>query len=192
MNNLQNSPGFEDIKEEMEEIVSTLSIPFGKWNLYPHQRESIGGYVRGKNIVVATGTGSGKTECFLLPILAHLHKSAKSTSEGKVATPAIRSLVLYPMNALVADQLTRLREMLGNRELANHLYKKGLNRNPRFGMYTGRTPFHGWYSRLNKNGVWELTKNRTQLKDIHETYNDLELNRPDIWKMMIKKKENSC
>ena len=91
----------------------------------------------GKNIVVATGTGSGKTECFLLPILAHLHKSAKSTPEDKVATSAIRSLVLYPMNALVADQLTRLREMLGNRELANHLHKKGLNRNPRFGMYTG-------------------------------------------------------
>ena len=189
VNNLHNSPGFEDIKEEIEEIVSTLSIPFGGWNLYPHQRESIEGYVRGKNIVVATGTGSGKTECFLLPILAHLHKSAKSTPEDKVATPAIRSLVLYPMNALVADQLTRLREMLGNRELANHLHKKGLNRNPRFGMYTGRTPFHGWYSRVNKDGVWELTKNRTQLKDIHETYNDLELNRPDIWKMMIKKKK---
>ena len=76
-------------------------------------------YVRGKHIVVATGTGSGKTECFLIPILAHLHNSAENTPDGQIASNAIRSLVLYPMNALVSDQLTRIRDMVGNKIYLN-------------------------------------------------------------------------
>ena len=189
VNKLHENDDIVDIKQELEDIVSTLSIPFGGWNLYPHQRQSIEDYIRGKHIVVATGTGSGKTECFLLPILAHLNKSARNTEEGQKAPRAVRSLVLYPMNALVADQLGRLRSMLGNKELAEHLKEKGLNRYPRFGMYTGRTPFHGWYSTIDKDGKWNNEKNRRKLKDIWKTYKDLELNRPDIWKMMIKKKK---
>jgi len=185
----------EDIKIELEDIVKTLSIPFGNWNLYPHQRESLTSYIRGKNIVVATGTGSGKTECFLLPMLSHLHRSARRNQEingdGVPATSGIRCLVLYPMNALVADQLGRLRKMLGNNELSSHLKnlegKGGLNRSVRFGMYTGRTPFPGWYAKKNNKGKWDNKKNKDNLSDIHKTYLDLEKNRSDIWKMMLRK-----
>ena len=47
----------------MKEIVDTLSIPLGV-ELYPHQRESVEAYVRGKHIVVATGTTQVKLNAF--------------------------------------------------------------------------------------------------------------------------------
>ncbi len=57
-----------------------------------------------QNLIVSTGTGSGKTESFLLPIVDYClkHRSQK----GMVA------IIVYPMNALVNDQLERLRFML--------------------------------------------------------------------------------
>jgi len=147
--NLHKSEGLPDnLREEMEEIVGTLcSGKFANWNLYPHQRKSIQGYLEGKHVVVATGTGSGKTECFMLPILAHLHRSAKRT-KGNVATPAIRCLVLYPMNALVADQLGRLRDMLGDRNVSRRISDLGFGRYPRIGMSTSRAPFYGWNAKI--------------------------------------------
>lgn len=52
--------------------------------------------------LVATGTGSGKTECFLLPVLDHCSR-ARLASE-----PGIKALVIYPMNALATDQARRI------------------------------------------------------------------------------------
>ena len=50
--------------------------------------------------------------------------SAENTPDGQIASNAIRSLVLYPMNALVSDQLTRIRDMVGNKNLSEHLKKR--------------------------------------------------------------------
>ena len=55
-----------------------------------------------------TGTGSGKTESFLLPILGKFAREASECPQS-FAQPAMRALLLYPMNALVNDQLGRLR-----------------------------------------------------------------------------------
>ena len=63
--------------------------------------------------------------------------------------------------------------------MSEKLKSNGLNRYPRFGMYTSRAPFHGWYAK-EKDGEWSNHKNRNSLKDIAKTYNDLELNRPSI------------
>ncbi|NLG80161.1 MAG: DEAD/DEAH box helicase [Firmicutes bacterium] len=92
--------------------------------LYEHQETSIRKLVSGgRNIVVATGTGSGKTETFLVPILEHLFRQHEEGTLG----PGVRALLLYPMNALANDQLARLRTLLGNcREVT-------------FGRYTGET-----------------------------------------------------
>ncbi len=76
--------------------------------LYRHQEVAIRKAVTGRNIIVATGTGSGKTEAFLLPILDALLRE----DEGTLAQPGVRALLLYPMNALVNDQLKRLRQLL--------------------------------------------------------------------------------
>jgi DEAD/DEAH box helicase domain-containing protein len=55
------------------------------------------------NALVATGTGSGKTECFLYPVLDHCQR---------VAGPGIKAIVIYPMNALATDQAKRFAEVI--------------------------------------------------------------------------------
>ncbi|MCC7173331.1 MAG: DEAD/DEAH box helicase [Planctomycetes bacterium] len=76
--------------------------------LYSHQERGIRRVVAEKrNLVAATGTGSGKTETFLIPILDHLHREHEAGTLGK----GVRALLLYPMNALAHDQLKRLRRL---------------------------------------------------------------------------------
>ena len=77
--------------------------------LYIHQEKAIRKFVAGRNLVVSTGTGSGKTESFLIPIINHL---IAEHAEGRLG-PGVRALLLYPMNALANDQLKRLRALLG-------------------------------------------------------------------------------
>lgn len=76
--------------------------------LYTHQEQALRKVAAGRNVVVATGTGSGKTESFLLPILNAIQGE---TFDG-VLSPGVRALLLYPMNALANDQLKRLRGLL--------------------------------------------------------------------------------
>lgn len=79
-------------------------------SLHRHQEEGIRKAVGDRrNLIVATGTGSGKTETFLVPILDHL---LREQERGTLAEPGVRALLLYPMNALANDQVKRLREML--------------------------------------------------------------------------------
>lgn len=110
---------------------------------YKHQSEAIRGVlIDGKNLVVMTGTGSGKTESFLLPILGKLAHEAKTRSAVFGQQPAMRALLLYPMNALVNDQLGRLRALFGDPRLVK-LFKNWAGRPPRFARYTSRTPYAG-------------------------------------------------
>lgn len=93
--------------------------------LYLHQDEAVEKVAHwGRNIVVATGTGSGKTESFLIPILDHL---LREQEVGTLDQPGVRALLLYPMNALANDQLKRLRAILAQYP---HIT---------FGRYTGET-----------------------------------------------------
>ncbi len=72
--------------------------------LYSHQKKAILKLCKEKrSIVISSGTGSGKTECFSIPIINDLLKDD---------TPGVRALLVYPLNALVNDQLERLRVML--------------------------------------------------------------------------------
>lgn len=109
---------------------------------YVHQAAALEAFLgRDEEIIVATGTGSGKTESFLMPILGSLAvESAQRPESWKV--PGCRALLLYPMNALVNDQLARLRRLLGDAEIAKAL-KGGRDRRATFGMYTSRTPYPG-------------------------------------------------
>lgn len=112
--------------------------------MYKHQAEAYRTFLaEGKDIVVATGTGSGKTECFLVPMLGLLYDEAYRRPDS-FAQPGVRALILYPMNALVNDQLARLRLLFGDSGLTA-LFPKGKARRPQatFGMYTGRTPYPG-------------------------------------------------
>lgn len=78
--------------------------------LHGHQEVAIEKAVgQRRNLVIATGTGSGKTECFLFPILDWLFRESQA---GTLTQPGVRALLLYPMNALANDQVKRLRRLL--------------------------------------------------------------------------------
>ncbi len=95
----------------------------GDRKLYTHQvlairrlcRE-IDRYDVDRHTVVASGTGSGKTECFLLPAIDWVLRHPTRNREGQsVVGRGLRVLLVYPMNALVNDQIRRLRQLVGYR-----------------------------------------------------------------------------
>ena len=142
--------GYRDLglPEKFGDFLHRISHDYSPGLLYPgmwwHQARAFESYIRdGKNTIIATGTGSGKTECFLVPLLSHLYKEAEERPKS-FSQRGVRALILYPMNALVNDQTSRLRLLLGNDDLAGEfrsLHEEA--RNPTFGMYTGRTPYPG-------------------------------------------------
>ena len=79
---------------------------------------------RGMSAAITTGTGSGKTESFLLPMLAKLAAEA-SLSASIVCRPSGAGHPLYPMNALVNDQLGRLRLLLGDPRVTRTVHGLG-------------------------------------------------------------------
>lgn len=85
--------------------------------LYLHQENALIHSI-GNNLVVASGTGSGKTECFLFPILRYC---LENPGYG------VRAILVYPLNALVEDQIQRLGKYLKDTHIT-------------FGKYTGQTP----------------------------------------------------
>ncbi|WP_032389486.1 DEAD/DEAH box helicase [Rhodococcoides fascians] len=107
---------------------------------YLHQTEALEHFfnpVSPSDLIVATGTGSGKTETFLYSILGMLAREADRPS---IKQHGVRALLLYPLNALVSDQTSRLRRLFGDERVAQYFRDHG-GRHPYFGMYTGRTPY---------------------------------------------------
>ncbi|WP_315068023.1 DEAD/DEAH box helicase [uncultured Microbacterium sp.] len=135
---------------------------------YTHQADALEFTGRdGLSLAVTTGTGSGKTESFLLPMLAKLATEAANRPEV-FREPAVRALVLYPMNALVNDQLGRLRLLLGDPRVTE-LFQSWSGRPARFARYTSRTLYPG---------VRTVARDRTRLKPVEDFYVDL-LDRAD-------------
>ena len=102
--------------------------------LYTHQERAVRStHIEDRNIVVATGTASGKTESFLYPILFELYRQYL---EAELDEPGVRAMILYPMNALANDQ----RERLG--DICKELREAASGFKPTFGQYIGQTPEH--------------------------------------------------
>jgi len=132
---------------------------------YTHQCDAVRlALVEERNLVVMTGTGSGKTEAFLLPILGKLAREAHESPKSFGNSPAMRALILYPMNALVNDQLGRLRAMFGDKRLVA-LFSQWAGRPARFARYTSRTPYAG---------VRSAKKDPRKLKSFEDFYVDME------------------
>ena len=93
--------------------------------LYQHQCNALDNIIsRDRNTVVSTGTGSGKTESFLIPIINHLMREVEN---GTIGDPGVRAMIIYPMNALVNDQIDRMAGIFENYPSI------------RFGFFTGET-----------------------------------------------------
>lgn len=128
---------------------------------YQHQADALRKtLVEKKSLVVMTGTGSGKTECFLLPILGKLVKEACDSPKRFGDTTAVRAIILYPMNALVNDQLGRLRLLYGDPRITEKICNI-TGRPIRFARYTSRTLYPG---------VRDKIKDQVRLKPIHKYY----------------------
>ena len=82
---------------------------------FNHQITALENACLGRDLFIATGTGSGKTECFMWPLIAKLVTEAHDSPETWNMR-GVRAVIMYPMNALVSDQVGRLRRLIGDRE----------------------------------------------------------------------------
>lgn len=155
------------IPQSTLELLELLAQPdgAGKQILYdpPYEHQSAAlehSLVRDRDLLIMTGTGSGKTESFLMPVLGKLAREAHTRPDKFATQPGMRALILYPMNALVNDQLGRLRGIFGDPRLVA-LFESWAGRPPRFARYTSRTPYAG---------VRTKEKDQRQLKQFGEFY----------------------
>ncbi|GMQ59610.1 hypothetical protein AN1V17_40070 [Vallitalea sediminicola] len=144
---IQNANIPQNIKEILGKMVEAKLGVFR--NPYKHQIKALEAFYENHDLFVTTGTGSGKTECFMWPMVSNLTNEA-STNKKSWKQRGIRALMLYPMNALVSDQVSRLRRMIGvgdeGEGFGQVFYdctEDESTRIPQFGMYTGRTPYSG-------------------------------------------------
>jgi len=124
---LSLNPRYEQSGEPFANFVGEHSLPqhlvtampkLSERGLYTHQKNGLLSIIDGHHTIISTGTGSGKTETFLIPILAHC---LQSTQRG------VKAIIIYPMNALAGDQVERIAAYTQNSHIT-------------FGLYTGATP----------------------------------------------------
>lgn len=166
----------------------------GDFPLHRHQVEMLQKALSGQSCVITAGTGSGKTESFLLPLFAYLaqesatwaapsaapdhvddwwssdewhdhchpqvgsrrqwRRSLRIPQRGHETRPAaVRGLLVYPMNALVEDQLSRLRRALDSEQARAYLATHRPGNRIYVGRYNGLTPVPGQeYMPPNRKG----------------------------------------
>ncbi|EPJ9668438.1 DEAD/DEAH box helicase [Pseudomonas aeruginosa] len=153
---------------------------------YRHQVSMLERGIRpGRPGIVTSGTGSGKTESFMLPILAalsneavewqkpeskylqeHWWKTPKSQwaprRAGEKRPSAVRALVLYPMNALVEDQMVRLRKTLDSQDAHEVMDARFAGNRLFFGQYTSATPVTGYEQHPRLAGDKQEAKRRAR------------------------------
>ena len=178
--------------------------------LYEHQYKVLRESLHGRNIAITSGTGSGKTESFLLPLFAYLVKESSSWDkpttkheylndwwkddcrkesckkngrliksyrvpqrEHEKRDAAVRAIILYPMNALVEDQLSRLRAALSSDKSEEWFQQNRHGNRFYFGRYTGMTPVPGSEKRPR-------SANRPKLEDLSSYLEETEKLRKKI------------
>lgn len=189
-------PGIKS-KEELLLLESMFS-QLAPSELYVHQVDAIATALSSnKNVLITTGTGSGKTLSFLLPTLLSIlrealgdktrprwHQNVKRSAnqwwqastptyvpcrQRSSRIPAVRALFMYPLNALVQDQVENLRKVLDG-PAADAAYRAFFGEDRiYFGQYNGSTPGRG--SHAKEHRVKECAD---QLRIIESEYQDVE------------------
>ncbi len=114
----QDGPALDELPLH-EKTKLTIRKRLGNRGLWKHQTDALQLILNGMNAVIATGTSSGKTLCYQIPILDDLVRDP---------APGLRAVIIYPLNALVNDQLTEWEQMLAEHPQI------------RFARFTGQTP----------------------------------------------------
>lgn len=189
--------------ETFKGLVNTGLV--GNFPLHSHQAEMLEQALLGNNCIITSGTGSGKTESFLLPLFAQLSKElANWTAPNQQSTSintwwrengglsarqivntsnftlsndvrqrnhetrkaGVRALILYPMNALVEDQMSRLRKALDSDDTRNWLSENTNGNKIYFGRYNGSSPVAGELKKIKDDRTFAINTNKVnQLKE---------------------------
>ena len=184
-------PGFDESTLTAFKTLARCGL-VGDFKLFTHQIEMLSRSTHGEHLVVTAGTGSGKTEAFLLPLFAYLVQESgswlapgcqpdhvndwwknlrwKDTCRRDPSNPSsrfqrswhvpqrahenrpagVRALIVYPMNALVEDQMTRLRRALDSSVSRRWFEENRSGNRIYFGRFNGNTPVPG--HELNQHG----------------------------------------
>jgi DEAD/DEAH box helicase domain-containing protein len=195
---------YESSNRTVEQACASLSVPREAADfitrglfrsdvpLHRHQYEAWEQSRAGRPVIVTSGTGSGKTEAYLLPIFSSLVEECvrgwgtpqpmtdqrfwwRSRQQGRIPQrshepaerrPAVRALLLFPLNALIEDQVSRIRKACDGQ--ASRAWYSGARTGQRFwfGRYNSVTPVSGPEESANKRG--EL-KRRLNVMDVEWT-----------------------
>ena len=143
------------------DVQKANSLVGGLWTKpfepYKHQAKSWEELANGNSIVVTTGTGSGKTECFMLPLISDLKNQATFGQVG--------AIFLYPLNALMEDQKDRLQELLSDTNL-------------RFAVYNGNLPNDDGASAATPQLKAQLKR---QVEEERRKYRNIVPTRSELW-----------
>lgn len=164
----ENEDARDKLPRGFSKFIESGLMPYSP---YKHQFESLlSTFIRGENIVITSGTGSGKTESFMLPLLASFLKEMENwpaqngyindwynprdpqgaitgqydsayqrAGETNDRPVAIRALIMYPMNALVEDQIARLRKAVDSDDVRKILDNEFGKNRIFFGQYNSAT-----------------------------------------------------
>ena len=116
---------------------------------YKHQIESWNSLLKeNKSIAVTTGTGSGKTECFMLPVLQDIYTNSKNEI-------GVNAIFLYPLNALIDSQQKRL-----------HAWCEALG-GIQYGLLKGSTPLRAKSDNVAKERLPQLISRKQKIGRAH-------------------------
>jgi DEAD/DEAH box helicase domain-containing protein len=115
-------PVFGDYPAGLEKSLSNLLQSMFSQGLYNHQTEAINAILRGENVLITTGTSSGKSLCYQIPCL-----------NAAIRDPQATSILLFPTKALAFDQLKKLQQLIPS-------ISKDAGKKIAFSTYDGDTP----------------------------------------------------
>ena len=120
----ENPPVFAEIPEGLHSSLKVALSNLGIGKLYKHQREAIDLIYENKNVLISTGTSSGKSLCYQIPIL-----------DSQIKGEATTALLLYPTKALTADQIKKFQTLINSLSDTDTVKNSCLP-----GIYDGDTP----------------------------------------------------
>jgi len=131
---LIDAMGLKLFENDGESYNNSANVNSRRRTLYFHQAKAIESTLNGDHTFICTGTGSGKSLCFLLPILATVMKSDMSAFHGESQNlnSGISAIIMFPTKALAQDQLSKLHALVKNYPL--------LEKHIRVGIIDGDTP----------------------------------------------------
>lgn len=114
---------FAELEQSLPPSISEALSRQGIEQLYSHQARAIDKALRGRDVMVVTGTSSGKTLCYNVPVLSHC-----------VQEPMARAMYLFPTKALAQDQMGKLEELSQGLDVRVATYDGDTERSHRGGI----------------------------------------------------------